>query len=205
MLSLPLCGFTPTTRFLYCRDLAFFLSDFYSGDRALIWVVSARRRSCLPFLRDSFLFRHMFGKSLREGNSRFLPLKHVRIEWFFLWLTFVCMSSWLIYAYIPLRDDFLFRTANSSGADTSRPFRGCAVASHLRLHLVTLGIDEGETMHCFRAVVRLLFPSSEHRWRMSLDALAGGVLIQQHITLWLKRSWTPSNLRECSVLVPDTC
>jgi hypothetical protein len=75
MLSLPLCGFTPTTRFLYCRDLAFFLSDIYSGDRALIWVVSARRRSCLPFLRDSFLFRHMFGKSLQGGNSNVFTIK----------------------------------------------------------------------------------------------------------------------------------
>ena len=32
--------------------------------------------------------------------------------------------------------------------------------------------------------------------------LAGGALIHQHITLRLKKSWTPPNLREYSLLVP---
>lgn len=59
---------TPTSRYLYARDLAFFSLDFYSGDRASdLGRVRTKQVLSLPD-KQGLLFKHTFGKTLR-GND----------------------------------------------------------------------------------------------------------------------------------------
>ena len=61
-------GLTPTSRYLYARDLAFFSLDFYSGDRASdLGRVKTKEVLSLPD-KEGLLFKHTFGKTLR-GND----------------------------------------------------------------------------------------------------------------------------------------
>ncbi len=63
--SLSTHDISPTTRYLYARDLAFFLLDFFSGDRASdLGRLKTKYVSRLPD-NAGFLFRHTFGKTLR--------------------------------------------------------------------------------------------------------------------------------------------
>ena len=48
-------------------------------------------------------------------------------------------------------EGFLFRATDPKGRVSSNPFVGSSVANRLRLHLTTLNIDQGETMHSFRS------------------------------------------------------
>ena len=52
---------------------------------------------------------------------------------------------------IKLREGFLFRATDPKGRVSTKPFVGSTVANCLRLHLTTLKIHEGETMHSFRS------------------------------------------------------
>ena len=50
---------------------------------------------------------------------------------------------------IDLRDGHLFRSTDKKGAVSGKPFIGSAIANRLSLHLASLGIHYGETMHSF--------------------------------------------------------
>lgn len=52
---------------------------------------------------------------------------------------------------IDLRVGYLFRSTDKKGTVTGKPFIGSAIANRLTLHLETLGIHNGETMHSFRS------------------------------------------------------
>ena len=52
---------------------------------------------------------------------------------------------------INFREGFLFRATDPKGRVSPKPFEGSTVANSLRLHLIVLSIDEGETMHRFRS------------------------------------------------------
>ena len=52
---------------------------------------------------------------------------------------------------INFRKGFLFRVTDPKGRVSPKPFEGSTVANSLRLHLIVLNIDEGETMHRFRS------------------------------------------------------
>ena len=66
---------TPTDRYLYSRDLAFFSLDFYSGDRASdLGRVKTREILTLPG-EEGFLFHHTFGKTLRGHDTNLFAIK----------------------------------------------------------------------------------------------------------------------------------
>lgn len=66
---------TPTARYFHSRDLAFFCLDFYSGDRASdLGRVHTREILALPD-GNGFVFRHMFGKTLRGRSVKLFAIK----------------------------------------------------------------------------------------------------------------------------------
>lgn len=142
---------SPIDRYLHSRDLAFFSIDFYSGDRASdLGRIYTKEILLLPD-GDGYLFHHTFGKTLRGGNSNIFAVKACSNFQ-------VCpVANLKLYVEladrmgIPLRQGFLFRTVTPSGTVSPKPFVGSAVAARLHLHLNALQLDDGETMHSFRA------------------------------------------------------
>ena len=128
------------------RDLAFFCLDFYSGDRASdLGRVFTKEVLLLPG-KQGLLFHHKFGKTLRGKDSNIFAVKKCPHD------SIVCPAVNLTtYVKIKLREGFLFRATDPKGRVSTKPFLGSTVANRLRLHLTTLKIHEGETMHSFRS------------------------------------------------------
>lgn len=134
------------------RDLAFFCLDFYSGDRASdLGRVYTKEVLLLPG-EQGLLFHHKFGKTLRGKDSNIFAVKkcpHDSIVCPVVNLfTYVKLADLM---NIKLREGFLFRATDSKGRVSTKPFVGSTVANRLRLHLTTLNLHEGETMHSFRS------------------------------------------------------
>lgn len=140
---------TPTDRYLYSRDLAFFSLDFYSGDRASdLGRVKTREILTLPG-EDGFLFHHTFGKTLRGHDTNIFAIKPCSNR-------ITCpVANLKLYVHladlmgIQLRHGYLFRVTDRDGRISTNPFQGSAVTSRLTEHLTTLNIHAGETMHSF--------------------------------------------------------
>ena len=96
------------------------------------------------------MFHHKFEKTLRGKDSNIFAVKKCPHD------STVCPAVNLT-AYvkladlmnIKLREGFLFRASEPKGRVSTKPFVGSTVANRLRLHLTTLEIHEGETMHSF--------------------------------------------------------
>ncbi|KAJ7383332.1 hypothetical protein OS493_028879 [Desmophyllum pertusum] len=143
---------SPLERYIVSRDLAFFCLDFYSGDRASdLGRVYTKEVLLLPE-KQGLLFHHTFGKTLRGKDSNIFAIKtclHDSIVCPVINLTTYVKLADLMK--INLRDGFLFRATDAKGRVSSNPFVGSTVANRLRLHLTTLNIFQGETMHSFRS------------------------------------------------------
>ena len=132
------------------RDLAFFCLDFYSGDRASdLGRVYTKEVLLLPG-EQGLLFHHKFGKTPRGKDSNVFAVKKCPHD------SLVCpvvnLTTYVKLAdlmNIKLREGFLFRATDPKGRVSTKPFLGSTVANRLRLHLTTLKIHEGETMHSF--------------------------------------------------------
>lgn len=100
---------------------------------------------------DGFLFHHTFGKTLRGKDTNTFMVKKCRDH------PFCPVANLRLYVdlcdlmSINLRDGYLFRSTNKKGAVSSKPFIGSAIANRLSLHLTTLKMHNGETMHSFRS------------------------------------------------------
>ncbi|KAJ7391233.1 hypothetical protein OS493_019364 [Desmophyllum pertusum] len=102
--------------------------------------------------KQGLLFHHTFGKTLRGKDSNIFAIKtclHDSIVCPVVNLTTYVKLADLMK--INLRDGFLFRATDAKGRVSSSPFVGSTVANRLRLHLTTLNIFQGETMHSFRS------------------------------------------------------
>lgn len=151
MASLLERGISPTARYLYARDLAFFCLDFYSGDRASdLGRLKTKDVLSLPN-NVGLLFRHTFGKTLRGRHThtfavkpcpepRFCPVANLKL--------YVLLSDRM---HINLRTGFLFRVTDPKGRVVNELFLSSAAANRLHKYLSRLHMDEGETVHSFRA------------------------------------------------------
>ncbi len=144
---------SPLKRYLFVRDIAFFVVDFFMGDRASDL---GRLESHSVFeLSDAggFLLNFTFGKTLRgTGNlSRpfaLLPAPSLVIcpvFWFRYYLDY-CHSM-----AITLHPGYIFRASTGQRYVSDQPFVGSAVNNRLRGHLIAAGIYSGETPHSFRS------------------------------------------------------
>ena len=142
---------SPTTRYIYAQDLAFFCLDFYSGDRASdLGRLKTSDVICLPD-QEGLLFRHTFGKTLHGKHTRMFAVKPSSSP---------CscpVANLKLYVLlcdrmrINLRQGFLFRTTDPKGCVINTPFLGYAVANRLKKYLSNLHLDDSETAHSFRA------------------------------------------------------
>ena len=139
----------PLNRYLLVRDVTFFVTDFFTRDRA----------SDLGSLNADQLFRlkdmeglHLnftFSKMRHAGQSR--PFALLRIP-----NVPVCPAFWLNY-YIaacgalgaPLPGEYLFRSSEHKKFVSHRPFAGPAVSAGLQKYLTAAGINDGDTPHSF--------------------------------------------------------
>lgn len=142
---------SPTTRYIYARDLAFFCLDFYSGDRASdLGRLKTSDVICLPD-QESLLFCHTFGKTLRGKHTHMFAVKPSSSP------SSCPVANLKLYVLlcdrmrINLRQGFLFRTTDPKGCIINTPFLGSAVANRLKKYLSNLHLDDGETAHSFRA------------------------------------------------------
>ena len=142
---------SPTQRYLLARDLAFFCLDFFAGDGASdLGRIFTKEIMALPD-GDGFLFHHTFGKTLRGKDTNTFMVKKCRDH------PFCPVANLRLYVdlcdlmSIDLRDGYLFRSTNKKGAVSSKPFIGSTIANRLSLHLTTLKMHNGETMHSFRS------------------------------------------------------
>ena len=156
---------SPSERYIYARDLAFFSLDFFSGDRAS----ELGRIKTVDVLKhpdgSSLLFHQRVGKTLRGKTSRAFAVKQtanpaicpVRNLQFFVEL---CNS-----VRLDLSAGFLFRPTSKKGGVVNAPLLASTVQARLVKYLSSLGINDGETVHGFRSgtsiLLRLLGVSRE--------------------------------------------
>ena len=141
----------PVSQFMLARDQAFFKALFFSSDRGSE-LGSVRTSEILRFPRDDgLLFNHIWGKTLRDGasnvfgirrhaNPQVCPVRAVE--------TYVATAAEL---RINLSDGYLFRPTNPQGNIVNKAFVSSTAEGRLKAYLKEAGIDEGETLHSFRA------------------------------------------------------
>ena len=142
---------SPTHRFILARDQAYFKAVFFSGDRPGD-MGQVKVPEILRFPNnDGLLFNHVWGKTLREGDSNIFGIQRnpqsklcpVRgIEQYF------AISDQL---KVDLRSGYLFRPTNPHGAIVNEPFGSSAAEARLKTYLKEMGSDNGETLHGFRS------------------------------------------------------
>lgn len=142
---------TPTQRYILARDQAYFKAVFFSGDRPGD-MGQVKVPEILRFPNDDgFLFNHVWGKTLRDGDSNVFGIRRnlntticpVRgIE------TYMEISSQL---RVNLTTGFLFRPTNPQGAIVDAPYSSSAAEARLKLYLTQMGSNDGETLHGFRS------------------------------------------------------
>ena len=142
-------GISPTSCFIYARDLAFFCLDFFSGDRASdLGRLKTHDVLSLPD-NQGLLFRHTFGKTLRGKHTHTFavkpfpspscPIANLKL--------YILLCD---HMHVNLRHGFLFRSTDKQGRVTDQPFVGSAVTNRLKKYLSELQLEEGETAHSFR-------------------------------------------------------
>ena len=142
---------SPSQRYLYARDLAFFCLQFFSGDRASdLGRVFTKEVLALPG-EEGLFFNHSFGKTLRGKDTNSFMVKRCQnpiicpVANLRLYVSLCDLMS------VDVRDGFLFRSMDKRGAVSNKPFVGSAAAGRLTPHLKALGIYDGETVHSFRS------------------------------------------------------
>ena len=184
---------SPLERYIVSRDLAFFCLDFYSGDRASdLGRVYTKEVLLLPG-KQGLLFHHKFGKTLRGKDSNVFAVKKCPHD------SIVCpvvnLTTYVKLAdlmNIKLREGFLFRATDPKGRVSTKPFLGSTVANRLRLHLTTLKIHEGETMHSFRSgcSIEQPYPSLVPQMTKWLNTLDGKACRRLNIILKSPKLWS---------------
>ena len=131
---------TPTQRFILARDQAFFKAVFFSGDRPGD-MGQVKVPEILRFPNnDGLLFNHVWGKTLRDGNSNIFGIKRNP-------QTSVCpvrgIEQYIAIAEqlkINLKSGYLFRPTNQQGAIVNAAFTSSAAEARLRTYLKSIGM-----------------------------------------------------------------
>ena len=142
---------SPTQRYLLARDQAYFKAVFFSGDRPGD-MGQVKVPEILRFPNDDgFLFNHVWGKTLRDGDSNVFGIRRNMN-------TTICpirgIEKYMEIAsqlQITLTTGFLFRPTNPQGAIVDAPYSSSAAEARLKLYLAQMGSDNGETLHGFRS------------------------------------------------------
>ena len=152
-----------TYRFILARDQAYFKAVYFSGDRpGDMGQVKVPKILRFPN-NDRFLFKHVMGKTLRDGDSNIFGVQRNP-------QTKLCPVRG-IGQYLAISDQlkvdfssgFLFRPTSPQGAIANDPFSSSAAEARLKTYLKEMGSDNGETLHGFRpeCAIPLALPGVE--------------------------------------------
>lgn len=145
----------PLHRYLLVRDLAFFVVDYFTGDRASDLGRLESRAVFKLTGEGGFLLNFTFGKTLRGAGTLTRPfvllpapsLSVCPVFWFQYYLEYCNAMA------IALHPGYVFRATTGQRYVSDQPFLGSAVNNRLRSHLIAAGLHEGETPHSFRVGV----------------------------------------------------
>jgi integrase len=141
----------PAERFVYCRDRAFFLLQFFAGDRASdLGKVLAQEVRRLPG-DGGLVFNHTVGKTLSNGRVNTFAIQRTVDAG-------VCpvraLESYVSEAGqmgVNLSLGYLFRPVGKSRAAVLEECLSYSVVyERLKFYLRAVGLDEGETPHSLR-------------------------------------------------------
>ena len=138
-------------RFIIARDQAYFKTAFFSGDRpGDLGQVKVPEILRFPN-NDGFLFKHVWGKTLRERNENVFGIRRNP-------QTTICpikgLEQYLDVARqirVDLTRGYLFRPTTPNGGIQDSPFTSAAAEARLKVYLKKMGADNGETLHGFRS------------------------------------------------------
>lgn len=142
---------SPTQRFILARDQAYFKAVFFSGDRPGD-MGQVKTPEILRFPNDDgFLFNHVWGKTLRDGNSNIFGIRRNP-------QTSICpvygIEQYMLVAQqlrIDLTTGYLFRPTTPQGNVLDASFSSSSAEARLKVYLKEMGTDCGQTLHGFRA------------------------------------------------------
>ena len=103
---------------------------------------------CFPN-NDGFLFNHVWGKTVRDGDSNIFGIQRNSQTRLF---PVRGIEQYLAISYqleVDLRNGFLSRPKNPQGTIVNEPFGSSAAEAHLKTYLNEMGNDDGETLHGF--------------------------------------------------------
>ena len=155
---------SPIERYIFSRDLAFFVLSFSSGDRAS----DLGRVKTVDVLRNpdgkNVLIHQRIGKTLRGKRTRVFPVRQcenpaicpVRNLEFYMEL---CKASGM-----SLQSGYLFRPTSRSGKILDAPFLAPSVQARLTLYLDAMGANDGESTHSFRGGTAILLANVGQIW-----------------------------------------
>ena len=138
-------------RFRLARDQAYFKMAFFSGDRPGD-LGQVKVPEILRFPNDDgFLFNHVWGKTLRDGDENIFGIRRNPQE-------VICpirgMETYMDIARqlgIDLTRGYLFRPTTPDLGIRDSPFSSSAAEARLKVYLQEMNVDEGETLHGFRS------------------------------------------------------
>lgn len=139
------------SRFRIARDQAYFKAAFFSGDRpGDLGQVKAPEILRFPN-DDGFLFNHVWGKTLRDGDENVFGIRRNSQE-------VICpirgIETYIDIARqlgIHLTTGYLFRPTTPDLGVKDAPFTSSAAEARLKSYLQEMNADEGETLHGFRS------------------------------------------------------
>ena len=141
---------SPISLYILSRDLCFFTTEFFSGDRSsdLGRVLS---REVLYFPDSSgILFNHTFGKTSRGNSVNTFAVRRCRNLVVCPVRNFDRCIAVTKSIRINLGQSFLFRVTKGNNV-TQEPFTGSVVHGRLKFYLDQIQANDGETPHSSRS------------------------------------------------------
>ena len=142
---------TPLDKFILARDQAYFNTAFFSGDRpGDLGQVKVSEILRFPNA-DGFLFNHIWGKTLRDGNQNVFGIRRNQQKAI---CPIAAIEQYVDIARqlgIDLSSGFLFRPTTPDKGIQNSPFSSSAAEARLKVYLKDMGAHDGETLHGFRS------------------------------------------------------
>lgn len=147
---------TAINKYIYARDLTFFILEFYTGQRAS----DLGRLKTIDILQHpngkSLLIHQRVGKSIRGSRSRPVPIHPLGNPAICPVQNLKFYKTLCTAMKIDLGTGFLFRATSHNVSISSSPFLAPAAQARLVTYLKLLDLYTDETVHGFRGGTALL-------------------------------------------------
>ena len=124
---------------------------FFSGDRGGD-IGQLKTPEIARFPEDNgLLFNHIWGKTLRDGASNLFGMRRHPNPTLCLVKAIEAYVAVSHEVGVDLKQGYLFRATSSQGHVVDKLFSSSAAESRVKVHLQAAAIDNGGTLHSFRA------------------------------------------------------